>query len=214
MLFITLIAVIVSIVSATGFTSAKCSARTSIFNTTLVNNINYYAYDPRTYIGAADAIIPMTSAAYRDIIRDTITCTGVWCVDGEYKCGRDNRRCYNVEHIIPVANTIPAIAGCSVNIRGNYIMAYGQWNLIMSNRYYGEKKAIYGEDIVKSAYNSVFAACFGRIPATYPDELCLSGTATDDYFVLIMVPFVIVSLVVVVIVIRRYPPAHCKELWV
>lgn len=153
-------------------TPSTCGERTSIYGGELVINIQYYAYDPRTYLNQS---ITMTRDQYRALIQRTIPCTGFWCIDSQWKCIiGDSRNCYNVEHIIPSANSIPEIAGCSTDVRGNYIMAYGAWNQALSNHYYGEKAMVYGDEIMKSAYAAVHWTCKGAPPQHYPAELCLN----------------------------------------
>lgn len=148
----------------------SCSDRTTIYYPALINNNNYFYCDYRTYLGGTDAMSPQS---YRDLIKNTISCTGIWCINNEWKCNQsDSKKCYNVEHIIPKANNIKEIIGCSTDIKGNYIMSYGAWNQALSNSYYGEKYIIYG-NIVKFAYRSIYFSCHKKEPEAYPEELCL-----------------------------------------
>ena len=116
----------------------------------------------------------MNNDVFRQYTRNNIKCLGKWCIDKQWKCNfGDSKNCYNVEHIIPKANSIEEIKNCSLDIQGNLIMAYGAWNQALSNRYYGEKNIIYSSDIVRSAYKSVYLACHKSEPNYYPLELCL-----------------------------------------
>lgn len=187
-----------------------CGPRTTMFGPVLVLNNNYYAYDPRTYAGTNTTTI--TPTAYREEIKKTLPCTGTWCIDDQWKCiYSDNARtndCYHVEHIIPRANNITELRGCSVDIRGNMIMSYGRWNIALGNSYYGEKSEVYGESWVKSAYTSVYTACHGNPPIKYPDELCVNRF-TPTYIII----FVAVALfgAIIAYTIIKYRRADVSE---
>jgi len=148
-----------------------CNERTYIYQNKGYENLDYYYFDPNTY---TESIIPMTNDVFRQYIINNIKCLGKWCIDKQWKCNfGDSKNCYNVEHIIPKANSIQEIKSCSLDVQGNLIMAYGAWNQALSNRYYGEKNIIYGSDIARSAYKSVYLSCHGFEPNYYPPELCL-----------------------------------------
>lgn len=149
-----------------------CDERTDLYNIHGNYNLNSYYFDGRTYTESLDI---MTRQNYRYYIKNKLSCIGEWCIEGQWKCIIGNsQECYNAEHIVPRANKIKELAGCSTDIRGNLIMSYGKWNQLLTNKYYGEKLTIYGADIVKSAYRSIYRVCHGSDPLFYPDELCLS----------------------------------------
>jgi hypothetical protein len=149
----------------------------------MISNTDYYYFDPTTYFESSNS---MTVEDYKNIIKSIMQCTGKWCVNGDGKWGckvGDSKNCYNVEHMIPKANNISQIKGCSLDIRGNYIMAYGAWNQALRNDYYGEKTLIYGVEKMKSAYKSVYLSCHGKEPLEYPDELCLPVDGSKSKYV-------------------------------
>lgn len=149
----------------------SCNKRTSYYNAAMMPNYNYYYFDPTTYFESSNS---MTVDDYKNTIKSVVQCTGEWCVNKKWGCKvGDSRNCYNVEHMIPKANSLHQIKGCSLDIRGNYIMSYGAWNQALGNDYYGEKTFIYGVDKMKSAYRSVYLSCHGKEPLEYPEELCL-----------------------------------------
>lgn len=172
--------------------SESCDSRTSVYNGHGIFNFNNYYFDSRTYMESHMAMMPRT---YKENIRDTISCTGEWCIEGQWKCNIDNSRdCYNAEHIIPKANSIKEISGCSLDIQGNLIMAYGKWNQELSNGGYGEKVAIYGSSIVESAYRSVYRACLdNNNPNSYPTELCLPSNNSWIYIVIALLIMISVA---------------------
>jgi len=181
----------------------SCEKRTKIYNYNENSNMNYFYFDERTYTENTKS---MTPQAYKDNIRSTINCTGVWCVDKQWKCNigntRNTRDCYNVEHIIPEAHTILEIYGCPTAIQGNLIMAYGAWNQQMSNSYYGEKANIYGSSIFKSAYKSVYKACYDSDPIIYPEELCLLNKPNIYIGVILLVISLILLSVAILLFIK------------
>lgn len=149
----------------------SCDKRTSYYNAAFMPNNNYYYFDPDTYLESSNS---MSVEDYKNTIKTNIQCTGEWCIDNKWGCKvGDSKNCYNVEHMIPKANNISQIKGCSLDIRGNYIMAYGAWNQALSNGYYGEKTFIYGNERMKSAYRSVYLSCHKKEPLEYPKELCI-----------------------------------------
>lgn len=173
---------------------ADCNDRTAYYNNAKLNNKDYYYYDDRTHFSSS--LEKYDRAAYRNMIKSKISCTGKWCINNEWKCS-ENNDCYHVEHIIPTANNIKEIGGCSADILGNLIMSYGSWNVALSNSYYGEKVKIYGEKIVREAYQSVYRACHGKQAEYYPDELCLPPNNISNY-----IPFLIglfIALIVIMV---------------
>lgn len=189
-------------------TANDCNQRTQIYNEHGNDNTNYYYFDPNTYTESTKSI---DNVEYRKMIQKTVKCTGKWCINDQWKCnGTDNQNCYNVEHIIPAANNIKEISGCLVNIQGNLIMAYGKWNQQLSNEYYGEKALIYGNDIVKSAYTSIYRKCQGTPVNSHveiPGELCLYtspfASANIPQIIFLALFFIIVIIVVVYVVVKR-----------
>ncbi len=165
----------------------SCEKRTKIYDLNGNSNANYFYFDERTYLETAENITPQN---YKNNIINTIPCTGIWCIDKQWKCQFGNSRdCYNVEHIVPKAHNILEIYGCPVDIQGNLIMAYGAWNQQLSNSYYGEKVEIYGSGIFKSAYKSIYKACYNSTsdPTVYPEELCLSNNQNLQIGVILLV---------------------------
>lgn len=79
------------------------------------------------------------------------------------------RRRYNagsnveVEHIIDISNGPEELRDCNKNIRGNLILAVGEWNRAIGqlcwNDVAAEKRLVYGSQIFSSAYNSVKECC-------------------------------------------------------
>jgi hypothetical protein len=153
----------------------SCDLRTAVYDSHGYLNLNSYYFDTATY---TESTTSMTPQIYKDYIRKQIPCTGEWCIENQWRCDfGNNQDCYNVEHIIPKANTILEIYGCPTDIQGNLIMSYGKWNQQLSNKYYGEKALIYGSSIFKSAYKSVYKACHESEPLFYPEELCFPNNS-------------------------------------
>lgn len=175
-----------------------CDKRTSYYHDTFVSNNNYYYYVPMTYFESDNS---MTVQNYKELIKSISLCTGKWCVNNKWGCAvGDSKNCYNVEHIIPTANNIPQIKGCSLDIRGNYIMSYGAWNQALGNDYYGEKSLIYGDERMKSAYKSVYLACYKKEPTEYPNDLCLSGLPSKYIYIILISIFMCALLIIGIII--------------
>jgi hypothetical protein len=68
-----------------------------------------------------------------------------------------------VEHIIDINNSPGELENCNKRIRGNMIIANGQWNRQVGQLCWKdvsvEKKLVYGDEIYNSAYNSVLSCC-------------------------------------------------------
>jgi hypothetical protein len=188
----------------------SCDDKTTVYLSrfkTGSGNQNYFYFDPDTYNYSLETT---TNEKFRRLMKNNVKCTGKWCVDGEWKCKLGNNRdCYNVEHIIPQANQITDIQGCSLDIVGNLVMAYGAWNQELSNSYYGEKVIVYGSTIVKSAYISIYKACHKINPSIFPAELCLSSYNYTKYLVFILLFF---GFVVVGIIAWVTRPCNRKEI--
>lgn len=200
MLSLILILILINIVSCDDI----CNERTYIYQNKGYENLDYYYFDPNTYI---ESIIPMNNDVFRQYIRNNIKCLGKWCIDKQWKCNfGDSKNCYNVEHIIPKANSIEEIKNCPLDVQGNLIMAYGAWNQALSNRYYGEKNIIYSSDIVRSAYKSVYLACHKSEPNYYPLELCLSGTEQllSHFFFIFTTISIFIFIFVVILIYAKY----------
>jgi hypothetical protein len=186
----------------------SCEKRTVIYDSYGKSNTNNFYFDIRTY---TESTVSMTAQSYKDKIKASIPCNGQWCVDNQWKCNKTNQ-CYNVEHAIPKANDILEIYGCPVDIEGNLIMAYGAWNQALSNRYYGEKLEIYGSTIFKSAYRSIYKACYLKDPISYPEELCLS----NDIGLHITIVLLVISLAIIIIglfLLLRYKKESTEEIY-
>lgn len=176
----------------------NCDERTLIYKSHINDNTNYYYFVPQTHMAGT---AKMNAQDYRTYVKDVFGCTGKWCVEGQWKCNiGDSKNCYNVEHIIPKVNNIKEISDCSLDIQGNLVMAYGAWNQALSNTYYGEKTTVYGVDVVKSAYKSVYKACYNKEPEYYPNELCLVNTSIGfviaDVMLIMLIIFVIIGLLI------------------
>lgn len=69
----------------------------------------------------------------------------------------------HVEHIIDSNNGPSKLINCNKNIRGNLIIAKGQWNTQLGNMCWAdveqEKREVYGNDIFQYAYDSVELCC-------------------------------------------------------
>jgi hypothetical protein len=181
----------------------NCDDRTSYYTNGFNVNKNYHYFDPTTYTESTQS---MTVQEYKNYIKKSV-CTGEWCYDDKWGCKLgDSKNCYNVEHIIPKVNTIAELNGCSVDIQGNFIMAYGAWNQALKNEYYGEKTIIYGSSRMMTAYHSVYYACYNKIPITYPAELCLSATTGIHYFLIIcfILSLSTVFLVIYIVYLQTY----------
>ena len=172
---------------------AGCNDRTKYYDETKLSNKDWYYFDDRTHYSSS--LEKYDRATFRTMIKSKISCTGKWCLNGEWKCG-SSTECYHVEHIIPTANNIKELTGCSADILGNFIMSYGSWNVALSNGYYGGKVKIYGEKIVRGAYQSIYRACHGKQAEYYPTELCLPPDNFSNY-----IPFLIGLLVVLVVIL-------------
>jgi len=188
----------------------NCDDRTLIYQSHRHDNTNNYYFVSQTHM---EGTTKMNAQDYRTYIKDVLGCTGKWCVEGQWKCNldknvrenistdfvRDSKNCYNVEHIIPKANNIKELEGCSLDIQGNLVMAYGAWNQALSNTYYGEKATVYGTDIVKSAYKSVYKACHNNDPEYYPNELCLINTQIGfTIMAVFLIIFIILGLLILI----------------
>lgn len=154
-----------------------CNDRTSLFSN--YGNVEQsYFFIAETYNIAGDPNIAYNSnTQYREQVEARMTCRGVHCIKKtangkswgcvEFGDTAPRHQCYEVEHIIPRANTIDELSECSafLDISGNFVMAYGKWNGALSNKYYGEKQIIYG-DIWDKAYAAVYTKCKGHAPTT------------------------------------------------
>lgn len=185
----------------------NCDDRTTYYHNGFYVNKNYHYFDPTTY---SESTQPMTVQEYKNDIKK-LSCTGEWCYNDKYndkwgcKVG-DSKNCYNVEHIIPKANSIAELNGCSVDIQGNLIMAYGAWNQALRNEYYGEKTIIYGANRMMTAYQSLYYACHNKMPIEYPSTLCLSSTTGINYLIIIcfILALSVVFLVIYIIYLNTY----------
>jgi|SRR5579862_137394 len=146
------------------------------------NNNNYYFVE-KTFITRTDLLCKIGSNdQYKQIINSQFRCEGSWCnFTGKWtngwNCPLTEPSCYEVEHIIPSANNIPEIRGCSPNIFGNHVMSYKIWNRQLSNGYFSEKKEIYG-NIFNEAYNAIYKCCNKTGTPMVPTNIC---EKTPDY---------------------------------
>lgn len=188
----------------------QCDERTRIYNDHGRSNDNYWYFDPRTFTKSTlHAVTKITPQQYKTLINKDVPCVGQWCVDSAWKCNvGDSQSCYNVEHIIPKGNTIKEIGGCSTDILGNFIMSYGAWNQALSNKYYGEKVEIYGSEIVKSAYISIYKSCFNITPLVIPNELCSSNFISPIAYIFSLIGGSIIVFAIGCIIVRCIVPTY------
>ncbi len=147
----------------------NCADRTSLYKEHGSSNSANYYFDLNTY-GTEDRCTKQTAATFRTLMNNPQTgrsCNGLHCnpatSDNSWSCqfnGRTTEYCYQVEHIIPTVNNMPELIGCSTDISGNLVMAFGKWNRELSNQFIGEKVEIYG-DIYTHAYTAVYECCHG-----------------------------------------------------
>ena len=138
------------------------SRNTNVFinNWFIHNNTNSYFFDDKTFglkLYNNPCTIIKNNNGFRKFIADNIKCTGKWCLDGQWKCGkRGNKNCYHVEHIIdlkgPEFKNYPEIK----RIAANHVMTWGLWNSALGglanyNYTYSshEKGTVYGIKIVE-----------------------------------------------------------------
>lgn len=180
-----------------------CDERTSYYISGWNVNKNYHYFDPTTYFRSNQ---PMTVQDYKNKISLT-PCTGEWCNygnNGKWGCNKgDSKNCYNVEHIIPKANSLKELKGCSLDIEGNLVMSYGAWNQALKNEYYGEKTAIYGNTLMKAAYQSVYEACHKVQSLSYPDALCLNKSIVLIAVIIFIVVLSALFIIIYIIYIKR-----------
>jgi hypothetical protein len=141
------------------------------------SNDDSWFFVPNTYGGGKDMCENNSDSGntkYRNAIKTAFpACIGRWCQDGKWAClPKGTLQCYQAEHIIPIANLIPEIAGCSTDIFGNLVMAYGQWNNDMRDRFLNEKKEVYGRPMFDLAYRAIYRCCKGQFPTTVPVPSC------------------------------------------
>jgi hypothetical protein len=147
------------------------------------NNNNYYFVE-KTYISTRTDLLCKIGSndQFKQIINSQFRCEGSWCNftgkwSNGWNCPLTEPSCYEVEHIIPSANNIPEISGCSADIFGNRVMSYKIWNRQLSNGYFSEKKDIYG-NIFAEAYNAIYKCCNKTGTPVVPSNIC---EKTPDY---------------------------------
>lgn len=176
---------------------ASCLDRTPEYNPEYVSNPNYYYFDPRTHINSYE---PQSNTSYIINLVIRLRCVGVHCIgidDGSWACNDNNDSCYTVGFVIPTFSNIKELDGCDVNVSANYIMTYKPWNIALGNAFYGERVKIYGNVIVRTAFNAIYKNCFDTIPLYYPDELCL----TNDTIDITLVFFIILGILIFCIIV-------------
>jgi hypothetical protein len=187
-----------------------------------MNNVNSLYFDTRTQAAGGDfnKLYPGAgNGVFRAAVATAFLCTGVHCIPGSklngWGCDKgDSINCYNAEHIIAKANKeiLPECPVSTKDVGGNLIMAWGVWNNQISNRHMNEKVAIYGRDIVKLAYDSVYLACKGAHPVSYPAELCLGpDPVTDSIALYICIAVVLIFAVVFGIHLYKNRETICAE---
>lgn len=127
------------------------------------NQDNFYFIEETYNRGDFTCKIGINQQYKQTIINSGLHCEGLWCnFTGNWiygwNCPLSESSCYEVEHIIPNANNIPEIQGCSTDIFGNRVMAYKQWNRQLSNGYFSEKKEMY-KNIFNQAYYAIYNCC-------------------------------------------------------
>lgn len=103
---------------------------------------------------------PVTRQSYIQLLQDyNISCSGDWCIDGQFKCLSNNNNCYHVEHIIDTTCSIKEFEYMDKNILGNVIMAYGLWNIQVGQLSWSnveaEKREIYKSYIFDNAIKAI-----------------------------------------------------------
>jgi hypothetical protein len=148
----------------------------------------------------------MNKTEYKIFTNSMIKCTGKWCItiDGvkQFGCTSETYdRCYRADQIISGGNKIKELEGCSLDVMGNFIMSYSVWEQETFTGYYGEKNMIYGSNIVRTAYDSIYYSCYYKKPTSYPDELCLYQFDTT-LLILLLVSIFIISIFLVLLYVR------------
>ena len=118
-------------------------------------------FDARTF-GSQLLLDPcqnMTKQAFRTLINRLIACSGTLCVGNRFACAAvDQTSCYHVEHIVDRIG--PEFMGFNKDIVGNYVMAWGAWNMALGRikmtrigyaAMMSEKELIYGAKWVHNA---------------------------------------------------------------
>lgn len=167
----------------------NCSERTIYYNENKTDNKGGYYFDPRTHIIFSSDKIDIDN--YWNIINNTINCTGIWCKNGTWGD-------YEVGYIIP------KLGNCSVDVLGNLIMVYKDWNQALDDGYYGERVKIYGINLVKFAYKSVYQSCYGFSPLSYPQQLCLVNNPLNYLPFLIGLFIVFIVIAITVYLVKKY----------
>jgi hypothetical protein len=122
------------------------------------HNLNNYFFVPETFgpllTDRCTAIDINTD--YRNKVESSVRCSGQWCSGNTFSCIFGGN-CYQVEHIIDKENSDPALAGCSTNIYGNLVMAYGDWNQQVGrlcwDQVVDEKGTVYGSIFTQAREN-------------------------------------------------------------
>jgi len=170
-----------------------CNEHTSVYQTFGgPDNVDNRYFVAETYsAGVPECQTFADNSQFRNKVKANYVCSGRWCRADGWTCGQGNKQCYEVEHIIPKANTIPGLAECNANIYGNVVMAYGMWNLQCSNGKLCEKGEIYG-DIYRRALDAMYRCC-GREPPSIPPGAPPSPDINPN-----IISFIVVSVVVLV----------------
>ena len=101
---------------------------------------------------------------FRNFVNKKIQCTGIHCIDNQFKCRQGgNKDCYHVEHIIDEnqGDLITCKNGCK-NIAANLVMAWGRWNSALGGLGHvnykeslSEKIRVYGKRRVENVIEQI-----------------------------------------------------------
>lgn len=117
-------------------------------------------FQKNTYIDTLLTPVKSRTAYLKILAENNVSCTGDWCVNGDFQKSPDNSLdYYQVEHIIDLKNSVYEDDDPCKKILGNLIMAYGKWNNQVGKLSWlnveREKREIYGDFIVDSALLSI-----------------------------------------------------------
>ncbi len=151
----------------------------------LNGNARYQFFDLRTF---GDDIHPNPTGIirnnndFRKYIKDNVQCTGMYCVEKQYKCSsRGDKNCYHVEHMYDKNGKDPLIPSkckpCK-DIPGNMVMAAGTWNAALGGVARGnyqaniaEKTEIYGQLAMSKALNNIMNCCRNNFGVDHPSTI-------------------------------------------
>lgn len=129
---------------------------------------------------------------FRSFLNEIGQCHGLQCgANNLYNClNRGNSYCYHVEHIYDKNgqdDRIPSNCNVCKNIPGNFIMAFGRWNMALGglarknyNAAQIEKTLIYGKHIMKQAFDNIMQCCSETTGYIGPKEFYYLEGHTDQ----------------------------------